>query len=166
MTALHDYLAQWDGKSADYLADGMERFVDCNDLADRLLDACDVPELQAAATWLLRHHLEQGSDLTENQTARLIAQMAQLVSWEARLHVLQTLPQLAIPDGLADPVQAFLVQGMTDKKTFVRAWSYGGALILARQHTRFIDWAEEACRRAQQTESASVKARLRQMGFD
>ena len=75
------------------------------------------------------------------------------------------MPYLTVPENLSGAVQAFLTAGMKDKKTFVRAWSYGGALVLARQHSSFQNWAEACCRSAMKTESAAVKARLRQMGF-
>jgi len=81
--------------------------------------------------------------------------------WEAKLHILQSLPYLPIAERNRKAVEAFLRLTLTDANKFVRAWSYNGFYELARQHPKYQAETEQFFQMAMRDEAASVKARIR-----
>lgn len=63
MTLL-DEIASWDGKSAAALQSTYERHSDDEDFLATILEHIGDVEMQRAATWLLKRHLEVGISLS------------------------------------------------------------------------------------------------------
>ena len=63
MTLLEE-IASWDGKSATALQSTHERHSDDEDFLATILEHIADVELQRAATWLLKRHLEAGNSLS------------------------------------------------------------------------------------------------------
>lgn len=57
-----------------------------------LLSLLGVEAYQKAASWLLKHHIEQGNALTDQEMWVLAENMQPIYDWESRLHLLQILP--------------------------------------------------------------------------
>ena len=53
--------------------------------------------IQSAASWLLRRYSQAGATLSPKQTERLLSVLTRDCHWEARLHVLQMMGDLALP---------------------------------------------------------------------
>ena len=161
--ALAQALSDFDGKSTGPL----ERFAAAHN-ADAVLvaDLCDFaagadPNLQAAATWLLKRFGVTGAQLSARQCEILLRLLLQESSWLSRLHVLQMMHTLDAPAALAAPLMAALrTHAMGDNK-FIRAWSAHGAAALADQHPEFRDSARDLLVAVERDEAASVQARLR-----
>ena len=127
-----------------------------------LAESCG-PEVQVAVTGLLRRYQASGAVFSPRLTGRLIDLIPAVARWEARLHLLQMLPALAVPRHHADPVCEHLSGLLTDRNKFVRAWAYGGLHRLASLHPRYCIGVATLLNRSSIEESASVRARLRQL---
>lgn len=154
-------IAAWDGKSVDHLHAAYERFSGEADFNASLVALSGNETLQAGATWLIKHHLEAGAGLTAAQTKRLLGTLGQLSHWEAKLHLLQSLPMLAIATGQRTEVAAFLDQCLTDRRALLRAWAYNGHHEFAVQHADHRDRTRALFEAAHEDKAASVKARIR-----
>ena len=83
-------------------------------------------DLQRAATWLLKKHLELGNSLSAGDCRAIFAGLSVYEHWETRLHVLQCLPYLQIVDEDCVALEMFLDGCLASDKKFVRAWAYNG----------------------------------------
>ncbi len=120
---------------------------------------------QSAATWLLKHYGDNGLTFTARQTAALLALLHQVTHWEAKLHLLQIFPGLAVPKDEA-PALFTLLTGpayLGDDNKFVRAWTYNALAALAAQHPAQQAEVRALLDRGADDEAASVRARLRRI---
>tara|TARA_R110002073_G_scaffold317798_2_gene491492 strand:+ start:376 stop:879 length:504 start_codon:yes stop_codon:yes gene_type:complete len=154
-------IASWDGKSAadiKAIYDAHSAEADFSDtiIALSLTDACE-----KGATWLLKAWLEAGNNLEQAQIAKIYGSLDQLKNWEARLHVLQSIPFMSIADAQRINVYNFLRNTLIDQNKFVRAWSYNGFFELSRQHSEYINETRQYFEMAMRDEAPAVKARIR-----
>ena len=139
--ALSQALFDFDGKSTGPL----ERFAAAHSAdADLVAELCDFAasndrNLQAAATWLLKRFGVTGAQLSPSQCETLLSLLTQETSWLSRIHVLQMMDTLVLPDELAAPLMDALGTGAAGANTFIRAWSAHGAVVLADQHPAYRD---------------------------
>ncbi|WP_299395857.1 hypothetical protein [Pelagibius sp.] len=118
---------------------------------------------QSAATWLLKHYSEDGLAFSARQTAALLALLHQVTPWEAKLHLLQIFPGLAVPKDEA-PVLSALLRGPAyrgDANKLVRAWTYNALAALAAQHPAQRAAVQVLLAHGANDAAASVRARLR-----
>ncbi|MDJ0926840.1 MAG: hypothetical protein QNJ73_04235 [Gammaproteobacteria bacterium] len=162
MTLQRD-IASWDGKSADDIAQIYDRYAQRPDLLAELVKHANKPDLQSGATWLIKRHIENTAPLNARETKQLLELLPDLEGWEARLHLLQCLPHLAIPSPCKAAVELFTRESITDDNKFVRAWGYGGFYELARQFPDLQDEATQLIEMAKRDEPASVQARIRRV---
>lgn len=130
---------------------------------DQQLERMADPALQAEASWQLKHELEGGARLDPAQEARLLSLLPALETWEAILHVLQVLDRIAIPKPAAARAAAFVHAQLEHRRPFVRAWAFHALHHLAGQHPSYRADFELRRAAAEEGESASVKARLRNL---
>lgn len=161
--ALEDILIDWDGKSAEFLRDAYERFSPEESFVDDALFLTCEPKLQTSATWLIKHHLEQGGSLSAKQRTKLFRSLKSLQDWESKLHVLQCLPTLKLTKRQAEQTIDFLRACTEDSNKFVRAWAFGGMHVLSEQHGEYREEAEQKIAWASENEAPSVRARIRQV---
>lgn len=161
--SLDDELAKWDGKSKDFISDVFDRHHDKPGFLTSLASMFDDPKLQSGATWLLKHHFDQGGEpLDENLVVTVYKMTPILVQWDAKLHVLQCITQMPIPDSEMRTVEAFIRHCLTDDAKFVRAWAYSGFCELARRFPQFQAEATHVLNQALSCETAgSVLSRVR-----
>ncbi|MDJ0951908.1 MAG: hypothetical protein QNJ94_23600 [Alphaproteobacteria bacterium] len=131
------------------------------------LAADPAPLRQVAATWLLKRRQEDGHAFTDDESAALLDWLAAAdtaTPWEARLHLLQMLPGLAIPAGRAAALRVLLAGPayLGDANKFLRAWSYNALAVLAAQHPDYRQDVAELLTDGRD-DAASVRARLRQI---
>ncbi|MDA7948078.1 MAG: hypothetical protein MPJ78_11460 [Hyphomicrobiaceae bacterium] len=161
--SIRHYLASWNGKSADDIGDVYERHCADPSFVSDLLELAGDEALQKGATWLLKRHLENNEKLDPEEIEQVYALLPGLTRWESRLHILQCMPHMPVPEARRVAIEAFLRASMTDEVKFVRAWAYGGYWGLARQFPEYRAEAERLCEIAMHHEAPSVKARLRQV---
>lgn len=159
-------IRQWDGKDTDVLTDYYRQYSGLPAFASQLIAMLTETDLQPAASWLLKHGLEHTPplQLIAQQEVSLLCSVPQLVCWQSRLHLLQILQYVLVPDDAVGPLVHFLRAGLQDSNKFVRAWSYSGFYLLGQQYPEYQDEARAYIVTAMQDEAPSVKARLRQLG--
>lgn len=154
-------MRQWDGKSADDIAQIYQQYAEQNNFKHDCLVAIDDESLQVAATWLLKHAMEQGERLSEAECLSYYGLIGELKNWESNLHFLQSMPFMPIDKTVENNVVEFLRDKLMDSNKFVRAWAYNGFYELSLQYPEYRKETEQFFEMAMRDEVASVKARIR-----
>ena len=133
----------------------------------RLVDlaASDEMELQAGATWVLKCLAERGVAPREKEAAAMLRLLSRPLAPDAHLHLLQTLPHMDLPADLSAveerSLHRALLQLIQSGRVFVRAWAYNGLGLLAARNPVLRDEVEGLFSRAEKTETAAVRVRIR-----
>jgi hypothetical protein len=156
-------------ESERFDAASLDRFV-ADHTADTslLLDLCRLaesgdPRIQIAATGLLKRYLEHGVPFSDGVVVCLLDLLPSTEHWEATLHLLQILPHLSIPASQADTLCGWLGKLTKHSNAFVRAWAYSGLHRVAKLYPEYRTAITRLLHVAAHEESASVRARLRQL---
>lgn len=163
--ALSQALFDFDGKSKAPL----EGFAAATSVDPLLVaELCDFAssndqKLQAAATWLLKRLGVTGAQLSPSQAETLMRLLMQETGWQSRLHVLQMIDTLDVPESLASSLLEALALQARGANNFIRAWSIHGAVVLADQHPAYRDRVLDLLAAAEQDTAASVRARIRRL---
>ncbi len=120
-------------------------------------------KIQAAATWLLKNLIEENVKFSQPQTTALINLLSNLNHWEAKLHILQILPNLKIPAKQYDLLYKDLGHTIQSEHKLLRAWAYNGLAILADQNSKLRFAVSKKLNLAQGDSAASVRARIRNL---
>lgn len=163
MQSLQQAMNGWDGKSIQALGHIFEAYSAQSDFIDDLMSSIWVIECQKAATWLLKQWLDSGKPLSQAQVNQLLSNLNALSDWESKLHVLQCLSYFTVENEHAALLEAFLRSTLADHNKFVRAWAYNGFYVLAKQYPAYQAEAQALFEMAMRDESASIKARVRQV---
>lgn len=158
----HD-LKAWNGKSADDIREIYQQHRDAPGFEAEILELLRHGKLQAGATWLLKRHVVQAGGMAVDHAEMLYRSLDGLQDWEAKLHVLQCMAYVPVPESSKRDVRTFLLRGTENDRTFVRAWSYSGLHELAAQYPEYREETRRLLARAVQCESPSVKARIRKV---
>ena len=160
MTLLEE-IASWDNKSATVLQSTYERHSDREDFLATILEHIADVELQRAATWLLKRHLEVGNSLSPGGSRAILGVLSDQEHWESKLHILQCLPYLDIPEDESAGLEQFLDSCLESDYKFLRAWAYNGFNELSLRFPRYREEVNRMLARASESEAASVRARIR-----
>ena len=167
---LQNELNNWDGKSVQFLENIYSVYAGEASFSKTVVELLDsVAHFQEGASWLLKHHLEQGHQLEPALTRQIYAAVSALKNWVTRLHILQCMPYLKIDASVKSEVENFLRKSIRDKNKFVRAWAYNGFYELAWAFPEYREETLGLLNSALQKEAASVQARVRQIlkkGFE
>lgn len=154
-------IASWDGQSTDDINAIYDAHNAESNFADMIIALSLKESCEKGATWLLKAWLEAGNELEQLQVERIYGSLDQLKHWEAKFHVLQSIPYMPISCTSSNNIYAFLSVTLTDPNKFVRAWSYNGFYELSRQHSEYIYETKKYFEMAMRDEAPSVKARIR-----
>ncbi|MDE0131797.1 MAG: hypothetical protein OXM62_03585 [bacterium] len=160
MTLL-DEIASWDNKSAAALQSTYERHCDEEGFLATILEHIADVELQPAATWLLKRHLDAGNSLSPRGSRAILCVLPDQEHWESKLHILQCLPYLDIPEDESAGVEEFLDSCLESDNKFLRAWAYNGYNELSLRFPRYREEVNLMLTRAIESEAPSVRARIR-----
>ena len=130
---------------------------------DVLITASQADETQIQATWLIKHHLQNKCNCTARQADEIIFTLGDVSHWEARLHILQSIPYLEISAKCALYLNEILEVLIEDKHGFVRAWAYNAVYVLSNEYPEYKSKSEQKIRWAILNETAAVRARLRNL---
>lgn len=162
--ALREDILNWDGKSAAAITDVYASHAHSRGFLGRLIALSGDAECELGATWLVKHHIEAGTSMNEDQADRWYAQAPCLAEWGAKLHLLQCMPKVPVPSGHARQIERWLSACLISERPFVRAWALSGYADLARMHPRYHDEAMYMLEDARENDpAASVRARARQV---
>ncbi|WP_299499053.1 hypothetical protein [uncultured Roseobacter sp.] len=156
-------LRGWDGRSADDITALYTQFHQNPGFVEELVLSCRAPETERAATWLIKHHLEQSAVQFSKETRQQYYQAARhLTHWEARLHVLQCMDHIAIPPDTVEAVWSFAQAAATSDRKLLQAWGLYGLARIAHQFPDYQPAALEVlAKAAQQHPKGAVAVRLR-----
>ena len=158
---IQDLLAEWDGKSVNDLELIYHKFSVEKDFVDQLIEMLRTVELNNGALWLLKHYFESSKRLSAQKIDAVYASLPMSHGWQSKLLFLQCIPYMPIEESHKIPIEQFLKGGIIDSNAFVRAWSYNGFHQLAQQYPEYQKQVQEFFEMALRDETASVKARIR-----
>ena len=158
---IEEILTTGNSVSAARLRQGFESLRDDDALFGVLLPYCKDPSSETSATWLVLEELKSGRTISADETSYLIGCLGSFGSWEAQLHVLQSIQFLRIPDAERSRLWRRLLELIESRRTFVRAWAYDALSVLADQHHQFRAEVTELVTAAKRKEAPSVVARIR-----
>ena len=160
---LRDAIARWDGTSVATIGSVFERYGDKPRFASSLVKLLGDAACELGATWLLKKHLESGGRLSGKTTSQLWTTAGAFKEWGSKLHVLQSMVHLTVPERDKKCVEALLRECLNDKNKFVRAWAYSGFYELAAAHPEYRDEAGVLLMAGLEEEAPSVRARIRRL---
>ncbi|MEM9679108.1 MAG: hypothetical protein AAF901_02190 [Bacteroidota bacterium] len=164
MERLISSLYTWDSVHTEHLINIYDTNVSGEPFFDDLISITNThQDLQIATTWLIKHHYDQKQKLSEQQGNLLLGTILNFKAWEAKLHVLQILPFLSIPESHFILVEDFVRACLNDDVKFVRAWAYQGFYELTKYQPSYIPELKLLCDKALLTESASIKSRVKKV---
>mgnify|MGYP000084721305 FL=1 len=154
-------LESWDGKSSGDIEAIYNRYLESKSFLSTIIQLLEIEKLQSGASWLIKHYLEDGRAIDLKQASNILGKLNKLETWEARLHLLQGLPNIPISLDRKLGVEYFLRNNLTSENKFVRAWAYNGFYELSRQYPEYIQETKQFFEMAMKDEAPSVKARIR-----
>ena len=158
---LEHKIASWDGKSAADIQAIYHSHSAEDGFADAIVALSLTEAYEKGATWLLKAWLEAGHTLDQHQIAKVYSSLHRLKHWQAKLHVLQSIPFMPVAEAESKSLYNFLRGTMIDQNKFVRAWSYNGLYELSRYHSEYKNETKQYFDMAMRDEAPSVKARIR-----
>ncbi|MES9854670.1 MAG: hypothetical protein ABW170_22900 [Candidatus Thiodiazotropha sp. L084R] len=127
-------IENWDGKSSSDIGAIYNRYANEDYFVTSLIELFRLKELQKGATWLIKHHFENKKKLNINEVAAIYKLAPKVESWEAKLHILQSISYMPIGEAEKNSVELFLRNCLVDKNKFVRAWTYNGFYEMSLQY--------------------------------
>lgn len=159
--SIQEDIEQWDGKSAADISAVYIAYYQDDDFLSSIINLFSEVSLQKGATWLLKKHLENKNEINELETSRIYKNIENLEHWESKLHFLQALPFLLIPQKDKQRIEHFLRKCLMEKNKFVKAWAYNGFYELAIQYPEHAEETKKFFDLAMCNEAPSVKSRIR-----
>lgn len=160
LVSFQQALTWCDASNTEELLNTYEHFRCARRFEARLVDCLKSPDTERAASWILKHHLEQGFLLDNSQSQQVLHCLMGLSHWESRLHVLQSLAHINIEREISHDLFQYLKGLLKDSKKFVRAWAYNGIHEVALQFPYYQAETASLLQSVEDTEVASVKARV------
>lgn len=159
------HIQDFDGKNITVLAEARVACGSAPGYLEELVALCADPRASVAdgATWILKAELEDGLALPQEMTARLVASLDGVQSWQARLHLCQSVEALDLSADQAETVIRWAQALSNHDRPFLRAWSLHVIVTLARRFDSHRAEAEAALAAAEADPAASVRARARRL---
>ncbi|WP_420334731.1 hypothetical protein [Roseibium sp.] len=160
---LEHTLSGWNGKATQPLKTAYETLRTEPDLVDLLIDLSENQSCERGATWLLKYAFDRDPPTFSNaQSAQHLAGISGFSHWETRLHFLQYLERLTIPDDAEAPLLDFILDALAAENRFLRAWAYFGLALHSERFPAHRDQAIDRLNEAMARETAgSVTVRIR-----
>lgn len=165
LAAIDQAIAAFDGTHVEPLRAAAEAAEASPAVMDHLIDVGfgDEQNPQIAATWLLKHYLDQGLALTDAQNGTIAGGLSRLTDWQAQLHLAQSFRRLRCTDEQAAKVIEVLKAWFQSDRKFLRAWACDALWQLGKQHESVRDTAFATLLAAEADPAASVRARARKL---
>ena len=163
MKRLRDALGNFDGKAVSILSEIRAGFGHRKTFVAELLSfaADDEGAVSDGATWLIKNLLDEGTRLTPSQTEDLIGRLDAITTWQAQLHICQSVGHLDVPTRQTGAFADWLTPLLRSDRPFLRAWSMDALQHLAARNADLKTRAATALNAAEKDSKASVRARAR-----
>ena len=156
MTELHKWLVE--AKDDTVLLSEIAKSSNQEKLVDQIISLIDSdPETQLPGTWILKHLVEGGQDLSSEQAHGLLKILNSLVDWQSKLHVLQlsSNSKTLIPETIANWARGCL----SEENKFLKAWgTYVSVLGFAENDPEL---AKQILNEGLQSDSGSIRSRAK-----
>ncbi len=158
-------LQEFDGKAVSVLSELRGACGATPDYLDDViaLSADDRPLIARGATWMLKAELEEGAELSPEQTGHLVKMLGSIIEWQAVLHLCQSIEGLKLNEAQAVTFASWAAGYADHQRPFLRAWSLHARTVLGRRFEALWPEADLALTRAETDPAASVRARVRQL---
>lgn len=158
-------IAAWDKKSVDVIIGIYNRYSVEPEFVAQIVSLTPNEKLQSGSTWLLKHYLERHKQpIAKHLVEAIYLHLDKLSEWEAKLHVLQCIEYLPVPEIYKKGTELFVLENVNSEIKFVRAWAYSGYYQLAKQYPDLRQRVETLLTDALENDrAASVKARIRKL---
>lgn len=164
-TAIDHAVASFDGTHIAPLGEVAAETPVSPGILDHLLGLCFQSDenVQIAASWLLKHYLEHGANLTDSQNAQIADGLPLLTHWQAQLHLAQSFTWIACAGDRSVAVADILKSWCTSDRKFLRAWACDALWRLSAKHDHLHQLAIDTLLAAEADPAASVRARARNL---
>lgn len=154
-------LEQWDGKNTDaitliYQEHHFEPY-----FIAQIIELSEEESYCSGATWLLKHHFEAEEQLTDSEIDAVYGKLNGIENWEAKLHLLQSIPYMPISENNKPLVETFVRACLGDRNKFLRAWAYNALFVLSQQYPEYLGDVKRLFKIALRKEAPSIKARIK-----
>jgi hypothetical protein len=163
LESLRTRLTAFDRKSFSCLTEAAAALSDKADYGAALVELAGDEGASSGATWLIKHHAENGTPLPVPLCKDLADRLPQITAWDAQLHICQSARHLPYPDTATGQLLAFARPLLTHERPFLRAWSLDLLCYLTTRIPDLATEAETALARAAEDPAASVRARARNL---
>lgn len=158
-------MSEFDGRATTVLTEIEAKYSKEAGYVDALIDLIDDANahLSEGSTWLLKAKLDKNETLSDKQTSNFLSALPTVSSWQAQLHICQSIRHLSIGLTEASTLIKWLQALMKHRRPFLRAWSVDAIIAVAQQHNQYADLARNALEHALGDDAASVRARARSL---
>lgn len=161
MNSLTEKIRDWNQTHVQELQTIHAEFSFRDGFIDEIIQLFSDPSCQTGATWLLKHSLEEQKTLSDPQIQSFLKKLSALKDWQSKLHALQCLPYLKLPNSADTSLLPFLKECIEDKNKFVRAWACHGFYELAQVLPGFRESCFLLLNEKMSEEAPSIQARIR-----
>jgi len=161
---INSLLNRWDGNQTGELISLYNEFFENKKFWEVLVDMLPGSVLtQRAVTWIIKHHFDQGEVLNVRLSKKVLLSANILEDNEARLHILQMFSHLDLKLVHFLKLDEFVTKCRSCEHKFVRAWAHFGFFELSNYYPELRSEVIVVCKRALETETASVQASARRV---
>lgn len=161
---IYDLLLTWEGKRSDYLTTIYEDYINEEAFFEYLVKmTVEGEDVQVASTWLIKHHYDHKNALNGQLIHQILENCDVLQHWGAKLHILQIFPKIQFPKRLLPILETFVKEQLEAQNKFVRAAAYQAFFELSKSLPELKIDLKKRCELAMETESASIKVKLRRI---
>lgn len=160
--SLREELIAYHGRNPKILSEIIIRRCDQKGfLSDLITLALDKePIISEGATWILKAELEKGQHLSRQDVNLLIFGLKAVTTWQAQLHICQSIQYLAVPQESAPDLEQWLEALLEAKRPLLRAWSVDA---LCRVRGSSSPKTKTLLEQMETDDAGSVRARIRNL---
>lgn len=162
---LQSTLARWDGKNTAPLVRAYQKFHNRTGFLDSALMLCraDDPNIPTAASWLVKHAIDDGVTLAREQVSDWLSLLGDSDSWPVLLHVLQTV-RLLEPDATQIKSSWTALKRLRQHDNrMVQTWVIDAMARLADRHSPYRRTVRKVVEQISDDVPASTRARIRNL---
>lgn len=158
-------LYEFDGIAVSILSEARVKFRKDEEYLLNLVELSGDAEsrISDGATWILKEEVSDGIQLPKNLSDKLIQNLPHISSWQAVLHIFQTIHLLNFSEDQIEKAIEWSKKYTQHERPFIRAWSMNAIVMLGRGYQKFYEDVELYLKNAEQDKAASVRARARNL---
>ncbi len=157
-------LLKWNGKHIDFLIDVYNTNLQYPSFINNIIEIYSTDnELEHSTSWIIKHHIDNGKALEQDQIEKMLQKTGKLNYWESQLHLLQIIPGIRLTEKQAESIEPHILKLLESEKKFVRAAAYEAYFEVVRFFPDLSTEFRTACEKALTKESASVKVKIKRI---